>query len=142
MARAKQGATVKVHYTGKLEDGTVFDTSADGEPLEFTIGERQVIPAFEQAVVGMLPGQSKRTEVPADKAFGPHREELVLRVNRTQLPAELKPEIGQQLEFPAEDDETIELTVTDVSESSVTLDANHPLAGRDVTFYIHLVEVA
>lgn len=141
MAQAKKGDTVKVHYTVKSEDGTVFGTTADGQPLEFTIGERYVIPLFEQAVVGMSPGQSKKAKVPAEKAFGPHREELVIRVDRTQLPGDLRPEIGQQLEFPAEGDETVVFTVTSVSESTVTLDANHLLAGRNLTFDIHLVEV-
>ena len=142
MAQAKKGDTVKVHYTGKLEDGTVFDTSIERDPLQFTIGEGQVIPGFEQAVVGMNPGESKTTKVPADKAYGPHRKEMVLAVDRNQFPVDLKPKIGQQLQSRQADGRTIRVTVTDVSESSVTLDANHPLAGKDLTFDIQLVEIA
>jgi len=141
MAGAKNGDTVKVHYTGKLEDGTVFDTSVERDPLQFTIGQGQVIPGFEQAVVGMNPGESKTSKIPADKAYGPHRKEMILVVDRNQIPVELKPKVGQQLQSRQAEGRTIRVTVTDVSESSVTLDANHPLAGKDLTFDIQLVEV-
>lgn len=141
MAQAKRGDSVKVHYTGKLEDGTVYDSSRDRDPLHFTIGEGQVIPGIEQAVVGMNPGESMTTKVPADKAYGPHREELVMEIDRNEFPQHLRPKVGQQLQARLEDDQTIEIKVTDVSESSVTLDANHPLAGKDVTFDIQLVEI-
>ena len=140
-AQAKDGDTVKVHYTGKLEDGTVFDTSIERDPLQFTIGEGQLIPGFEQAVVGMSPGESKTVEIPADEAYGPYREELVMVVDRDQLPEDLQPEVGQQLQIRQPDGQTILVKVIDVSESSVTLDANHPLAGKDLTFDIELVEV-
>lgn len=141
MAQAKPGDTVKVHYTGKLEDGTAFDTSIGYDPLQFTIGENQVISGFEDAVVGMNPGESKTVKVPADKAYGPHREEMVVEVSRNQLPADLKPEVGQQLQSRQPDGRTFVVTVTDVSESSVTLDANHPLAGKDLIFDIQLIEI-
>lgn len=141
MAQAKPGDTVKVHYTGKLEDGMVFDTSTDLDPLQFTIGDGQIIPGFEQAVVGMNPGESKTIKIPTDEAYGPHREEMVLMVDRNQLPVDLKPEIGQQLQSRQTDGQTIVVTVTDVSESSVTVDGNHPLAGKDLTFDIQLVEI-
>ncbi len=141
MAQAKNGDTVKVHYTGKLNDGTVFDTSTDRDPLQFTIGQGQVIPGFEQAVVGMNSGESKTTKVSADKAYGPHRKEMVLVIERSQLPVDLKPKVGQQLQSRQADGRTIRVMVTDVSESSVTLDANHPLAGKDLTFDIQLVEI-
>lgn len=141
MVQAKQGDTVKVHYTGKLEDGTVFDTSINRDPLQFTIGEGQIIPGFEQAVVGMNPGESKTTKVPADKAYGPRRDKMILMVDRDQLPAKLHPEIGQQLESHQANGRTIVLTVIDVSESSVKLDANHPLAGEDLIFEIRLVKI-
>ncbi len=141
MTQAKMGDTVKVHYTGKLEDGTVFDTSTNRDPLQFTIGEGRVIPSFEQAVVGMNPGESKNTKIPADKAYGPHREELVLVIDRNQFPVDLNPEVGQRLQSRQADGRTIVVTVTDVSESSVTLDANHPLAGEDLTFDIRLLEI-
>ena len=141
MAQAKHGDTVKVHYTGKLEDGTVFDTSINRDPLQFTMGEGQIIPRFEQAAVGMNPGESKTTKVPADKAYGSHHKEEVLVVDRNQFPVDLKPEVGQKLQIRQADGQTIVVTVTAVSESSVTLDANHPLAGKDLTFDIQLIEL-
>lgn len=141
MTQAKLGDTVKVHYTGKLEDGTVFDTSIDRTPLEFTIGEGQIIPGFEQAVVGMNLGESKTTTIPVDKAYGPYREEMVLVIGREQFPADLHPEVGQRLQLHQVDGQTIIVTVTEVSEGSVTLDANHPLAGKDLIFDIQLVEI-
>nr|HID13942.1 peptidylprolyl isomerase [Anaerolineae bacterium] len=141
MAQAKYGDTVRVHYTGKLEDGTVFDTSIDRDPLQFTIGEGQIIPGFEQAVVGMDPGESKTAKVPADEAYGPHLEEMVQVVDRNQFPVDLEPKVGDYLQIRLADGRTIVVMVTDVSESSVTLDANHPLAGKDLTFDIRLVEI-
>ena len=141
MAQAKHADTVKVHYTGKLEDGTVFDTSINRDPLQFTIDEGRMIPGFEQAVEGMNPGESKTTKVPADQAYGPHHKEMVLVVDRSQLPVDLKPEVGQQLQILQADGQTIVVTVTDASESSVTLDTNHPLAGKDLTFDIQLIEI-
>ncbi|NLX03986.1 MAG: peptidylprolyl isomerase [Phycisphaerae bacterium] len=141
MAQAKEGDTVKVHYTGKLKDGTVFDQSAGKEPLEFTIGEGRVIPGFEEAVKGMEPGQSKTVEVSSEEAYGPRRDEMILQVDRSRLPEDLDPEVGQQLQSHQENGQTVILTVTDVSEQEVTLDANHPLAGQDLQFEIELVEI-
>lgn len=138
---AKTGDTVKVHYTGKLDDGTVFDTSNEREPLQFTIGEEQVIPGFEQAVIGMKPGESVTVKIPVDKAYGPYHEEWVIVVERDQFSADLEPEVGQRLQMTQADRRIIMVTVTDISESSVTLDANHPLAGKDLTFEIRLVEI-
>lgn len=142
MTQARNGDTVKVHYTGKLEDDTVFDTSTNLDPLEFTIGEGQLIPGFERAVVGMNPGESKTIEISPDEGYGPHREDLVLEVNPDQLPEHLDPEVGQDLQLRQPDGRMVNVTVTDVSESSVTLDANHPLAGEDLAFDIQLVEIA
>ena len=141
MAPVKHGDTVRVHYTGKLTDGTIFDSSLDEEPLEFTLGEGQVIPGFEEAVLGMNPGQSKITKVRADKAYGAYREDMVMVLNRNQLPAHIQPEVGQQIEMRHEDGTAFIVTVMDVSESSVTLDANHPLAGKDLRFDIELLEI-
>ena len=141
MAKAKNGDTVKIHYTVWLENGTVFDTSINHDPLQFTIGEGRIIPGFEQAVVGMNPGESKTTKVLANKAYGPHRKEKVATIPRNQFPAHLKPKVGQQLQIPHADGRTAVVTVTDVSESSVTLDANHPLAGKDLIFDIQLMEI-
>jgi FKBP-type peptidyl-prolyl cis-trans isomerase 2 len=141
MAEAKQGDTVKVHYTGKLDDGTVFDTSAEREPLQFTIGQGQIIPGFEEAVVGMNEGESKTTQIPSDAAYGPHRDEMIVEVDRSQFPPNLDPEVGQQLQIRQPDGQAIVVTVTDLSNESATLDANHPLAGKDLTFDIELVQV-
>ncbi|MFQ6103277.1 MAG: peptidylprolyl isomerase [Candidatus Glassbacteria bacterium] len=142
MAQAKVGDTVKVHYTGKLEDGTVFDTSCDQEPLKFTIGSGKLIPGFEEAVVGMKPGESKTTEISADKAYGPYREEMVILVDRDKLPDNLEPKVGEQLQIRQANDQSLVVRVIDVTELQITLDANHPLAGKDLTFEIRLIEVA
>ncbi|MGQ4648148.1 FKBP-type peptidyl-prolyl cis-trans isomerase [Lyngbya aestuarii] len=142
MTQAKSGDTVKIHYTGKLEDGTVFDSSTSRDPLEFELNAGQVIPGFEQAVVGMTPGESKTEKIPMDQAYGPHREEMILEVNRQQMPPELEPEIGQQLQLQQPNGRVVPVLVTEVTESMVKLDANHPLAGQDLTFDIQLVEIA
>jgi FKBP-type peptidyl-prolyl cis-trans isomerase 2 len=142
MAQAKTGDTVKVHYTGKLNDDTVFDTSTNREPLQFTIGEGKVIPDFEQAVVGMKPGETKNIKIPSDRAYGPHREEMVVVVARSEFPEDLKPVVDQRLQVCQPDGQVFAVTVTDVSESKVTLDGNHPLAGKDLTFDIQLTEIA
>ena len=141
MAQAKIGDTVRVHYTSKFEDGMVFDTSIEDDPLEFTIGDGQVIPGFEDGVIGMSTGESKTVKATVDRAYGPHRDDLVLVVDRKQLPADLEPEVGQQLEGRQEDGQIILATVIDVTESSVTLDANHPLAGKNLIFDIELIEI-
>ena len=141
MRQAKYGDTVKVHYTGKLEDGTVFDSSIDRDPLQFTLGEGQVIPGFEQAVVGMNLGESKTVTISMDEAYGPHREEMVVMVERNKFPEHMQLEGGQQLQIRQDDGQIIFVIVADVSESSVTLDANHPLAGKDLTFDIQLIEI-
>lgn len=142
MTQAKQGNKVKVDYTGKLKDGSVFDSSASREPLEFMVGGGQVIPDFEDAVVGMNPGDSKTIEIPAEKAYGPRHEDLVIAVDREQFPPDINPEVGDQLQISQPDGRASVVTVTDINDSSVTLDANHPLAGEDLTFDIQLVEVA
>jgi FKBP-type peptidyl-prolyl cis-trans isomerase 2 len=141
MGNAKNGDTVKVHYTGKLDDGTVFDTSAKSDPLEFTIGDQNVIPGFEEAVVGMKTGEAKTVQIPPAEAYGPHHDQLVFQVDRQMLPADLDPEVGQMLQMEQADGQVVSLSVTDVSEALVTLDANHPLAGRELTFDLELVEI-
>jgi peptidylprolyl isomerase len=141
MTQAKKGDTVNVHYTGKLEDGTVFDSSVDREPLQFTISEGRILPGFEQGVIGMKPGDTKKVSIPADKAYGLHRKDLVLVVDKSKIPSHLKPEVGQQLKLNQPDGRAVPVRVTDISPSKVTLDANHPLAGKDLTFEIELVEI-
>jgi peptidylprolyl isomerase len=142
MAQAKKGDTVKVHYTGKLEDGSEFDSSAGRNPLQFTLGGGKIIPGFEKAVLGMSPGESKTATIPADQAYGPHQEELVWDVDRERFPDNINPELGLQLEVRQADNQEVNVVVTGVSESSVRLDANHPLAGRDLIFDIQLMEIA
>ncbi len=141
MEKAKDGDTVRVHYTGRLADGTVFDTSVDSEPLEFTLGENHVIPGFENAVVGMAAGEMKTIQVPPDQAYGPHHAELVFQVGREALPETLQPEVGQHLQLRRPDGQLVAFMVTDVSDAGVTLDANHPLAGKELTFDLQLVEI-
>lgn len=141
MMQAKAGDTVKIHYTGKLDDGTVFDSSVNREPLEFTIAQGQVIPGFEEAVLGMAPGESKTQTIPMDQAYGPYREEMVIQVNREQLPPDLDPEIGLQLQVQQPNGQAMPVFITEVTDAKVTLDANHPLAGEDLTFDIQLVEI-
>lgn len=141
MAGAKRGDTVRVHFTGRLEDGTVFDTSAERGPYEFTIGESRIVPGFSEAVIGMKPGESKTVEIPAKKAYGLHRKEMIAVIERSKLVAHLNPEIGQRLRIDQADGQKIPATVTKVSASSVTLDANHPLAGKNLTFDIELLEI-
>ncbi len=141
MAQAKHGDTVKVHYTGKLDDGTVFDSSTNREPLEFTIGAGNIIPGFEKAVVGMAQGESKTEVIPIEQAYGPYMEEMVVTIDRQQMPAEIEPQVGQQLHIQQPDGQLLPVMVTDVSDSTVTLDANHPLAGENLTFDIQLVEI-
>lgn len=140
MAQAKTGDTVKVHYTGKLVNGTVFDSSENREPLEFTIGAGQLIPGFEQAVIGMAPGETHTVTIPADEAYGQYDSNLLQEVERTQLPEDLDPQVGQQLEA-VQGDRRIIVTISAVSDNSVTVDANHPLAGEDLVFDIRLVEI-
>lgn len=141
MTQAKKGDTVRVHYTGKLGDGTVFDTSADRDPIQFTVGASEVIPGFEKAVIGMSPGEKKTAELPADDAYGPRRDDRVAEIGREQLPDDLDPAEGQELQLRQPNGEAIRVRVTHVSEESITLDANHPLAGEDLTFEIELVEI-
>lgn len=141
MAEAKKGDTVQVNYTGKLADGTVFDTSYGRWPLQFTIGSGQLIPGFEKAVAGMSIGEKKTVVIPSDEAYGPRVEKAVVEVSRANLPPDLDPKVGQRLEIVQQNDETVLVTVVATSEESITLDANHPLAGRDLTFEIELVAI-
>lgn len=142
MAQAKTNDTVKVHYTGRLSDGTVFDSSVEREPLEFTLGEGQVIPGFEEAVLGMTPGESKTITIVADEAYGPYRDDLILAVGRDQFPPDIIPEVGQQLQVRQTNGSVMLVTVAEVGEAAVKLDANHPLAGKDLIFDIQLVGIA
>lgn len=142
MSQAKKGDNVKVHYKGKLEDGTEFDTSAGREPLAFTIGSGMLIPGFENAVEGMAPGESKTITIPAEEAYGPYIKELVADFDKSQFPPDINPEVGAQLQIEQENEGRTLVRVISVADDKVTLDANHPLAGKDLTFDIDLVEIA
>lgn len=142
MSKAKDGDTVKVHYTGTLENGEVFDTSKEREPLEFQLGEGQLIPGFEKAVIGMGEGDSTTVEIPSDEAYGEVREDLVINVPKDQLPEEVEPKIGMQLQVNQQNGQPIPVRITEIKDEELILDANHPLAGKDLKFEIELLEVA
>ena len=138
---AKTGDSVSVHYTGKLSDGTVFDSSGDGDPLTFTIGKGSVIPGFEQGVVGMKIGESKTLNIPVDEAYGQRSEELVFEVDRAEIPQDTEPLVGMQLQSDQSDGSIAVFTIVKVTTSTVTLDANHELAGKDLVFDVRLVSI-
>ena len=142
MIKAKDGDTVRVQYTGKLEDGSVFDSSVENNSLQFTIGKGQVLHGVEQAVIGMHPQQSKTVRVPAAEAYGPHRDEMTTQVQRSQFPASVKLKVGQRLQINQKNGQSIAVSVLGLSASTVTVDANHPLAGKDLTFDLQLVEIS
>ena len=143
LSKVKDGDTVKVHYTGTLtEDGTVFDSSREREPLEFTLGEGKLIPGFEQAVIGMEVGDDTTVEIESDDAYGQRREDLELEVAKSDLPDNIDPQVGMQLQMQQQENgQAIPVQITAVEDDYVKLDANHPLAGKDLTFDIELVEV-
>ena len=142
MTTLKNGDTVKVHYTGTLDDGRVFDTSKDRDPLEFKVGEGQIIPGFEQGVVGMEVGETRDIEVAPENAYGSRREELVMEVPVGEFPDHIEPEVGMQLQIKQQDGTPFGVVITDVADEAVTLDANHPLAGQTLYFQVVLVEIA
>lgn len=149
MAQAKDGDRVKVHYTGRLDDGSVFDSSECAEddcgcghgPLEFTLGAGEVIPGFDAGVKGLAVGESKTIHIPVEEAYGERIEEMVAVVPRGDLPPEMKPEVGQQLEVTQEDGQIFQVLVVEVTDESITIDANHPLAGQPLNFDLKLVEI-
>lgn len=142
MTQARRGDNVKVHYTGKLSDGTVFDSSSGREPLSFSLGSGQVIAGFDEAVLGMTVGESKVVQIPVDKAYGERKEELVMQVPIEQVPPDMQPEIGLRLEMGGMNGEIIRVVVTEISKTHITLDANPPLAGKDLTFELDLIDCA
>ena len=142
MAKAKTGDTVRVHYTGRLSDGTIFDKTEKDEPLEFTIGAGKVLPKFEQAVTGMETGRKKVVEIPSEDAYGEYDEEEIYEIQLEQLPDDLEPEVGLLLEITMPTGRSAVMTVAGFDDESVILDANHPLAGEDLIFEIRLVDVA
>ena len=141
MAPAKDGDVVKVHYVGKLEDGSVFDSSGEGKPLEFTIGKSQVIPGFNQGILGMEIGDSKTVHIPVDQAYGPYQPDGTFEIARSEFPGDIPLEIGMRLEGNQQNGKSLEVTITELNTETVKLDANHPLAGKDLVFDITLVEI-
>ncbi len=141
MAQAKQGDIVAVHYTGKLANGTVFDTSYSRAPLQLKIGQGKLIAGFEKAVIGMNLGEKKTVVIPSAEAYGPRQDNAVVEMERKNLPANFELKVGQRLELTQEDDTNVLVTVTAVTDKTITVDANHPLAGKDLTFEIELVSV-
>ena len=142
MSQAKSGDTVKIHYTGTLDDGTQFDSSAGRDPLEFTVGSGQVIPGFDQAVEGMAVGDKKDVHIEAEDAYGPRHDQMIQEVPLSALPDDLEPEVGMGLQARRPDGAMLDLTITAVGEESVTVYGNHPLAGQALNFALELVEIS
>jgi len=141
MATAKSGDTVRIHYTGTLDDGTQFDSSSGRDPLEFALGGGQVIPGFDSAVDGMTVGENKKVTIAPDDAYGQRHDKLVQQVPRDILPDDMNPAVGMHLQSQSPDGQTMNLTITEVLDETITVDANHPLAGQALTFAIELVEI-
>lgn len=141
MAQAKSGDTVTVHYTGKLTDGSIFDSSVGEEPLVFTLGEEEVIDGFEESVMGMSVGELKTVTLAPEKAYGERYDEMVLEVPLSDMPADLTFQIGDELEITDDDDEPMVVIVSDLTADTVTLDGNAPLAGETLTFELELIAI-
>lgn len=141
MTKARSGDTVRIHYTGTLDDGTEFDSSSGRDPLEFALGGGQVIPGFDNAVDGMSVGETKTVTIPPAEAYGQRHEQLVQQVAKSALPDNIDPTVGMQLQSRSPEGQVMNLIVTDVQDDSITVDANHPLSGQALTFAIELVEI-
>ena len=141
MNQAAAGDTVRIHYTGTLTDGTQFDSSSGRDPLEFKLGGGEVIPGFDNAVNGMSVGDTKSVAIPPEEAYGVRHDQLVQEVPRSALPEELSPEVGMQLQSQSPDGQVMLLIVTEVTDDTVTVDGNHPLAGQTLNFDIELVDI-
>lgn len=139
---AKNGDTVKIHYNGTLNDGSVFDSSLEREPLEFVVGSGTVIPGIDNAIKGMETGDEKTLTIPSEEAYGPYRNELVIEVDKDEIPSEIEPKTGMVLQATTQDGGAANVVITSVEDATVTLDANHPLAGKDLTFQIKLMEIS
>jgi len=141
MTQAKTGDTVKVHYTGTLDDGTVFDSSVERDPIQFTLGEKQMIPGFEKGVLGMKVDESKTIKIPSEEAYGPHHAERVIEIPRSQIPSKMKLQTGQTLKLRDQTGGEVIVQVRELTDEKIVMDANHPLAGQDLTFEIKLTEI-
>jgi FKBP-type peptidyl-prolyl cis-trans isomerase 2 len=141
MILVKENNTIKVNYTGKLSDGHVFDSSEGKEPLEFTLGKGQLISGFEKGVINMKLNEKKTISIPKEEAYGDIIKELILEVEKAQLPQEIKPEVGMGLVSKSQDGQEMNLVVVEVKNESIVVDGNHPLAGKDLIFDIEVVEI-
>jgi peptidylprolyl isomerase len=141
MTQAKNGDVVALHYTGRLSDGTIFDTSEGGTPLSFTLGSGQVIPGFEEAALGMEEGDTKTVTIPEEKAYGSYDAEKVINFPADRIPQDIQPEVGMQLRLQGQDGQPVIVRVTEITEEHVRLDANPPLAGKELTFDLELVTI-
>ncbi|MBV5323583.1 FKBP-type peptidyl-prolyl cis-trans isomerase [bacterium] len=154
MAQAKKGDKVRINFTGKLEDGSIIETTFDDAeccdedsgccehgPMELTIGEEEFFPMVEDALIGMSPGETKTVAIPTAEAFGDYDTEAVFTVEKELLPDDLTPEVGDELVLTGEDGEELEVTVVEITDTAITFDANHPLAGEDLTYEVELVEI-
>ncbi|MEL4308451.1 FKBP-type peptidyl-prolyl cis-trans isomerase [Joostella sp. CR20] len=141
MSQVKENDTVKVHYTGKLTDGQVFDSSLEREPLEFTLGQGQLIPGFENGILNMSVNEKKTINIPSAEAYGEVRQELLQEIPKSELPQDIKPEKGMGLVSRTPDGRDIQLVVAEVKEESIVVDANHPLAGKDLIFDVEVIAI-
>lgn len=142
MQQVKKGDTVKVHYHGRLEDGTTFDSSQGREPLEFEVGSGMVIAGFDEGVTGMQVGEKKTIHIPASEAYGPVQQEMIMEFPKNRFPADLTPEVGMQLNMSNGQGQNFPVVIVEVKDDVVVLDANHPLAGKDLIFDLELVEIS
>jgi peptidylprolyl isomerase len=141
MSEVKTGDTVQVHYTGKLDTGEQFDSSRERDPLQFTLGNGELIPGFENAVIGMKVGDEKTVRIPSHDAYGPYMEEMKMVIDRTKIPEDLELKVGLNLTLQGTDERKLNVKIVDVTEDTVTMDANHPLAGQDLLFDIELMKI-
>jgi peptidylprolyl isomerase len=141
MQQVKKGDKVNVHYHGKLADGSTFDSSEGREPLEFTAGSGQVIKGFDDAVIGMEPGETKTVNIPVENAYGERNDDMVMEYPKSDFPADMKPEVGMELQMGDNDGNVFPVLITEVGDETVMLDANHPLAGQELVFEIELVSI-
>jgi len=141
MSQVKENDTVKVHYTGKLSNGQVFDSSLQREPLEVTLGQGALIPGFEKGIIDMKLNEKKTINIPVAEAYGEVQKELLYEVKKEQLPADMAPEVGMGLASKGEDGREVQFRIAEVNDDHIIADANHPLAGQDLTFELELVEI-
>jgi len=141
MQQVKSGDTVKVHYHGKLTDGTTFDSSSGRDPLEFEVGSGMVIKGFDDGVTGMIVGDKKTINIPVDDAYGPKQEEMLVEFPIDQFPPDMKPEVGMPLTMTTSQGQPVQVVIIDIKPEAVILDANHPLAGQELVFDLELVEI-